>query len=245
MTGAAGGIGAATVGALAKRGVRVLAVDLDTDGLAELSARLGPSVVALRADVADEGDAAAMIATAVREFGRLDGLFNNAGIIGVRAPVVDYPADDFDRVYRTNVRGVFLGMKYGIPALAASGGGAILNAASTGAMVGASNMAGYISSKHAVVGLTRTAALEVARLGITVNAMAPGTVDTPMVQPFFAGLSPEEAEKRLLGVTPTGRIAQPAEIAAVATWLLLDRPTYLTGAVIPVDGAQTAQAGTA
>ena len=245
MTGAAGGIGAATVGALAKRGARVLAVDLDADGLAELVAGVGPSVVAHRADVADEGDAAAMIATAVREFGRLDGLFNNAGIIGVRAPVVDYPADDFDRVYRTNVRGVFLGMKYGIPAMVASGGGAILNAASTGAMVGASNMAGYISSKHAVLGLTRTAALEVARLGITVNAMAPGTVDTPMVQPFFAGLSPEEAEKRLLGVTPTGRIAQPSEIAAVATWLLLDRPTYLTGAVIPVDGAQTAQAGTA
>ncbi len=242
VTGAAGGIGAATVGVLVQRGARVLAVDLDADGLAEFSAGLGPSVVAHRADVAD---AAAMIATAVREFGRLDGLFNNAGIVGVRAPVVDYPADDFDRVYRTNVRGVFLGMKYGIPAMVASGGGAILNAASTGAMVGASNMAGYISSKHAVLGLTRTAALEVARLGITVNAMAPGTVDTPMVQPFFAGLSPEEAEKRLLGVTPTGRIAQPAEIAAVATWLLLDRPTYLTGALIPVDGAQTAQAGTA
>jgi NAD(P)-dependent dehydrogenase (short-subunit alcohol dehydrogenase family) len=245
VTGAAGGIGTATVGALVRRGARVLAVDVDDDGLAGLAAEFESSVVAHRADVGESAEAERMITTAVREFGRLDGLFNNAGIVGVRAPVSDYPDDEFDRVYRANVRGVFLGMKYGVPAMLATGGGAILNAASTGAMVGASNMAAYISSKHAVLGLTRTVALEVAALGITVNAMAPGTVDTPMVQPFFAGLSPEEARERLLGVTPTGRIARPAEIAAVATWLLLDSPSYLTGALIPIDGAQTAQAGTA
>lgn len=245
VTGAAGGIGAATVRRLVGRGARVLAVDLDDVGLDSLVADLGSSVIPHRADVSDDDEAKEMIATAVRELGQLDGLFNNAGIVGVRAPVVEYPTDDFDRVYRTNVRGVFLGMKHGIAAMVASGGGSIVNAASTGAMVGASNMAAYISSKHAVLGLTRTAALEVARQGITVNAIAPGTVDTAMVQPFFAGLSSEEAEKRLLGVTPTGRIASPDEIAAVATWLLLDSPTYLTGALIPIDGAQTAAAGTA
>ena len=159
VTGAAGGIGAATVRALAGRGARVLAVDLDEDGLAKLLAEFGPSVVGHRADVSEVDEAEEMIATAVREFGRLDGLFNNAGIVGERAAVVDYPADDFDRVYRTNVRGVFLGMKYGAAAMMDTGGGSILNAASTGAMVGASNMAAYIASKHAVLGLTRTAAL--------------------------------------------------------------------------------------
>jgi len=245
VTGAAGGIGAATVRRLVGRGSRVLAVDLDDVGLGALVAELGSNVIAHRADVSDSDEAEEMVATAVREFGQLDGLFNNAGIVGVRASVVDYPVDDFDRVYRTNIRGVFLGMKYGIAAMVASGGGSIVNAASTGAMVGASDMAGYISSKHAVLGLTRTAALEVARQGITVNAIAPGTVDTPMVQPFFAGLSPEEVENRLLGVTPTGRIASTDEIAMVATWLLLDSPTYMTGALIPIDGAQTAAAGTA
>lgn len=243
VTGAANGIGAATIAELGRRGARVLAADLD-DRVLEVAASLGDDVVSHVVDVRDASAVEAMIATAVDRFGRLDALFNNAGILGATAPVTDYPDDVFERVFEVNVRGVYLGMKYAIPALRASGGGVIVNTASTGALVAAPEQAPYVASKHAVLGLTRSVALELAREGIRVNALCPGATDTPMLAEVIEGWnadSPDAIQAVMETVTPTGRMGRPDEIARVATWLLLEAPEYLTGTPIAVDGAQTAR----
>jgi NAD(P)-dependent dehydrogenase (short-subunit alcohol dehydrogenase family) len=243
VTGAANGIGAASVAELARRGARVLAVDVDPR-VEDVAARLGGEVVPHAADVTDAAAVEGMIGAAVARFGSLDGLFNNAGVLGVTAPVTDYPEDVFQRVLDVNVRGVFLGMKYGIPALREAGGGAIVNTASTGALVAAPEQAPYVASKHAVLGLTRSAALELARERIAVNALCPGATDTPMLSKVIEGWDaegPEAVQSILEAVTPTGRMGRPEEIARVAAWLLLDAPGYLTGTSIAVDGAQTAR----
>lgn len=245
VTGATGGIGAATVRELVRRGARVLAVDLDRGKLDALAADVGGSSVAVRiADVADAASVSSVIDDAMAHFDRLDGIFNNAGILGPLLPVIEYEQADFERVYRTNVLSVFLGMKYAIPALLASGGGSIVNTASTGAMIGAPGLTGYVSSKHAVLGLSRCVALELAKEPIKVNTLCPGATGTPMMTNFFDGIGTEsdsQIQEAVEAVTPTGRMAYPEEIASVAAWLLLEAPVYLTGALIPVDGAQTAR----
>lgn len=243
VTGATGGIGKATVAELVKRGTNVLAVDLNAERLDALAEQVGRDAILTRvADAADAATVKGLVDTAVKEFGRLDGIFNNAGILGPLIDVVKYDLADFERVYRTNVLSVFLGMKYALPAIRASGGGSILNTASTGAMIGAAGLTGYVSSKHAVLGLSRCVAVEVAKEPIRVNTLAPGATDTPMMSNFFDGIGTPDAsavQQAIDIVTPTGRMAYPEEIASVATWLLLDAPVYLTGAIIPVDGAQT------
>jgi NAD(P)-dependent dehydrogenase (short-subunit alcohol dehydrogenase family) len=240
VTGAANGIGAATVAELARRGAGVLAVDV-ADRVEELT---GGEVFAHVADVSEDAAVRTMIAAAVRRFGRLDALHNNAGVLGDTAPVTDYPDDVFERVFAVNVRGVYLGMKHAIPALRAAGGGVILNTASTGALVAAPGQAPYVASKHAVLGLTRSVALELAGEGIAVNALCPGAIDTPMLAEVMAGIRADSADAMqafMQTVTPTGRMGRPEEIGAVAAWLLLEAPSYLTGVPIAVDGAQTAR----
>jgi NAD(P)-dependent dehydrogenase (short-subunit alcohol dehydrogenase family) len=242
VTGAAGGLGTATVAALAARGAQVLAVDLDPEGLERCVAGAGGEVVAHPADVTDETAVAGFVAAAVERFGALDALFNNAAIEGPIAEVQEIALEDYERVMRVNVRSVFLGMKHAIPLLRASKG-AVLNTASTGGMMGWPGICPYVSSKHAVVGLTRSVALENATTGVRVNVLCPGPMDTRMIWSIGEAMAPgdrPEQQRQLEATIPVGRLGRPEEVAGFATYLLLDGPAYLTGAVLPVDGAQTA-----
>lgn len=238
VTGAAGGLGSATVARLAAAGARILAVDLDPAVERLATEQVVPHI----ADVTDASSVHGAVEAAVARFGRLDGIFNNAAILGPISPVQDYPEDAFERLLRINVLGVFLGMKYAVPALLATGGGAIVNTASTGGMMGWPNIAGYVGSKHAVIGLTRTVALELAGKGVRVNALCPGPMDTSMIWEVGEAMAPGDRTRQgelLAGTIPLGRLGRPEEVASLAAWLLLEGPEYLTGAVLPVDGAQT------
>jgi NAD(P)-dependent dehydrogenase (short-subunit alcohol dehydrogenase family) len=249
ITGAAGGIGRSTVAILASRGVSVLAVDLDVDAVESLaeSCRVGGGdVIACPADVANEEDVVRFVRFALARWGRLSAIFNNAAVEGPVQPIKEYPSDEFDRVVRVNVKGTWLGMKHALPALRQSGGGTILNTASTASLMGWPNLSGYIASKHAVIGLTRAVAMECAHEGICVNAICPGPTDTRMIWSIGDAVSGgDRAKARRLqeGNVPAGRIASPGEIAKLAAWLLMDSPQFLTGAAIPVDGGQTAGFG--
>ena len=188
----------------------------------------------------------ALVADAVGRWGRLDALFNNAAVVGPVATLADYPADDFDAVMRTNVRGVWLCAKHAVPALRAGGGGAVVNVASSAGLMGWPQLSAYVGAKHAVVGLTRALAVECAPDGIRVNALCPGPTDTAMLRRIGERIAPGDwAAARLLQEQniPAGRLGEPEEAAAVAAWLLLDAPPYLTGAILAVDGGQTAGFG--
>ena len=183
ITGAAGGIGRAAARRFASEGATVVAVDLvgsDIEATADAVAAEGGEVTTVTAGAA-----------ALDAHGRVDALFNNAGIEGPIASLVDYPADDFERIMDVNVRGVWLGIKHAGPAIASSGGGAIVNTASRLGTVGLARMGAYVASKHAVIGLTRTAALEFAPLDVRVNAVAPAPVDTPMIRSIEQGMNPD------------------------------------------------------
>lgn len=246
VTGAAGGLGAATVEALAARGASVFAVDLDAEGLERMLAsarRDGVELDSMRADVSEPEEVRRFVHAAKERFGRLDGIFNNAAVEGAIAPITEYPYEQFERVMKINVWSVWLGTKEAIPLLLENGGGAIVNTASTGGMMGWPQLSGYIASKHAVIGITRTVALELAGRGIRCNAISPGPMDTRMITGIadaMAGGDREEAARVIAGTIPVGRLGRPEEVAGVVAWLLTEGPEYLTGAVIPVDGAQTA-----
>ena len=194
------------------------------------------------ADVTDAAAVEGFVRAAVERFGRLDAIFNNAAIEGRIAPITEYPDEEFERVMRVNVRSVWLGMKHALPVLAEAGGGSIVNTASTGGLMGWPEISPYVGSKHAVVGLTRAVALETVGRGIRVNCLCPGPMDTRMIWSIGEAIAPGDRveQQRMLEATiPLGRLGRPEEVASLATYLLLDCPEYLTGAVLPVDGAQT------
>jgi NAD(P)-dependent dehydrogenase (short-subunit alcohol dehydrogenase family) len=230
ITGAGSGIGAATAEVFVREGARVVAADISGQQ-EDVAKRLGDGCLAVHADVSKGDDVQAMLAAATSHFGRLDLVYNNAGIDGATAPTGEMSEEDFDRVWAVNGRGVFLGMRYAIPLLLENGGGSIINTASVASMVAFPSMPAYCAAKGAVVMLTKTAAAEYGRAGIRVNAICPGVIDTAMTK----GLSPE----LIAGVkqmTPMGRIADASEVADVALFLASDESSFITGAAVLVDG---------
>lgn len=242
ITGGGGGIGCATAGLLAERGFAVLVVDLDADSAAQTVGAIsaaGGEASEFCGDVSDPEVAAGYVEVCVERYGPPAAFFNNAGYEGRVAPITDYPLEELERTLAVNVRGVFLGLKHVIPAMRAAGGGAILNTASQAGLRGVANLSAYCASKHAVVGLSRAAALEEAP-SIRVNALAPGPTGTRMMQEIEAavrvqGGDPSSFVERI----PMQRYGAPDEVAQFAAWLLAAAPPFLTGAVLPIDGGMT------
>jgi NAD(P)-dependent dehydrogenase (short-subunit alcohol dehydrogenase family) len=237
VTGAGGVIGRACTGLLAARGARVVCVVHRQADVAALGAALPPDAVVLAADVSKEDDVRDCVAQAVREAGRIDIFFNNAGIEGPQAPIADYAAADFMRVMEINVLGVFLGLRSVMPLMIARGSGSIINTSSIAGLIGARNMAGYVASKHAVLGLTRVAALEAAPFGVRVNAVHPGFIESRMLSDIAARLGGDA--DGLVSRVPAGRLGQPEEVARAVAFLASDESSYMNGASLVVDGGLT------
>jgi NAD(P)-dependent dehydrogenase (short-subunit alcohol dehydrogenase family) len=239
-------MGSAATQLLAARGVNVLCADRDRDGLAETAAKVAGSagqVATMAVDIGDPDGAHGMIDRAAAEWGGIDGVFNIAGREGSLTPIVEATVEDYDEVFRSNARGTWLTMKYALPHLVAAGGGAIVNTGSYQSLHGRANSSAYAASKHAVVGMTKSVALEYAKRNVRANVVCPGAMDTRMIRTVFAQLGEgdlELGERRLMADTPQGRVAQPSELASVGVWLILDAPTHLTGQVIAVDGGKSA-----
>ncbi|HYD61272.1 MAG TPA: SDR family oxidoreductase [Noviherbaspirillum sp.] len=240
VTGAAGGIGRAAALAFAREGARVAVVDIDAKGGEEtvaLITRTGGEAFFTRTDVSQSAQVEAMVAAVVDRFGRLDCAFNNAGIEIENLPLAESDEETFDRVVSVNVKGVWLCMKHEIRQMLAQGGGAIVNTASIAGLVGAPRMPIYAASKHAVVGLTKTAAAEYGKAGIRVNSVCPGVIRTPMLE---RALEREpRREKGIMKMHPIGRVGEAEEIANAAVWLCSDAASFVTGHQMAVDGGMT------
>ncbi len=246
VTGAGGGIGRAVSLALADAGAKVLVVDLSVESGRETEAQIlqhGGTAKFVSADVSRSEDVANYVTAARDAWGRIDIFMNNAAWQGAIHPLVDYPDDLFDKVMAINVRGVFLGLKAVLPVMIAQRSGAVVNTASLGAYIGVRNLSPYAASKHAVLGLTKSVALEVARKGIRVNAVCPGPVDTPMLRDIEAGQAPGSAqslrEQRTASI-PDGRYAQPEEVANLMLYLCSDLSSHVTGQGIQINGGSHA-----
>jgi NAD(P)-dependent dehydrogenase (short-subunit alcohol dehydrogenase family) len=243
ITGAASGMGHAAAVLFARAGASVVLADLNTKGgeaaAAEASAA-GPRCVFQRTDVAEEADVAALIGRAVAEFGKLDILFNNAGIGGAVGPLEEIAIEDWDKTQAVCLRGVFLGMKHAIGPMRANGGGSIVSTASIAGIDGYSGLHAYCAAKAGVVNLTRSAALQLARDFIRVNAIAPGGVSTPIV--WNGTANRETVEGYLVNAQPLPQVGQPLDIANAALFLASDAASFITGHTLVVDGGATAGA---
>jgi NAD(P)-dependent dehydrogenase (short-subunit alcohol dehydrogenase family) len=242
ITGAAGGFGRAAATRLAGEGARVVLVDVAEAALREAAAGID-GALAVVADVSQEADVDAYVAAAVDEHGRIDLFFNNAGIEGRMAPMTELSVSDFDRVVAVNARGVFLGLRAVLKVMKARSSGAVVNTASMAGIRGAATFSPYVASKHAVVGLTRCAALEGAPFGIRVNAIAPGHIDTRMARDLTAQIDPADPEgvfRKTAARVPLQRYGTAEEVASLALWLLSAEASYLSGSVHLIDGALNA-----
>lgn len=249
VTGAAGGLGRATAARLASEGAKVVLVDLGGTALEESAAAVehaGGEPHMVRADVTQAADVRHYVAEATKRFGGVDVFFNNAGILGPTADLLDYPEDAFDRVLAVNAKGVWLGMREVAPAMRERGGGAIVNTASVAGLTGTPTLFAYGASKHAVVGMTKSAALTLAPHGIRVNAVCPTLVDTPMADELARGANPDDPEavkQRSAANIPLGRIGRPEDIASLVTYLLSDDASFISAAIYRIDGGGGARSG--
>ncbi len=242
VTGAGSGMGLATARAFAAAGAAVTLADANEDAVRSAANELvaaGHKALAVRCDVTDDSQVADMIDRTVAEFGRLDAAFNNAGIMTPAVELADVTREVFDRVTAINLRGVWSCMKYELLRMRQQGSGAIVNNSSIGGLIGIPGRATYHASKHGVIGLTQSAALEYAASGIRINAVCPGTIDTPMVAEMFA--KEPEAMKDALRDIPIGRLGRPEEIADAVLWLCSPRAGFVIGHALAIDGGYTAR----
>jgi len=238
VTGGGSGIGAACARLFAARGASVGVADFDLAAAERVAGELGGRALAVAVDVADAAQVRAMVERSVGAFGRLDALVNSAGISTQNAPVADYPLDAWDRALAVNLSGSFYAMRYSIPEMLKTGGGAIVNVSSMMGQIAHPGGAAYVSTKHALVGLTKAVALDYARQGVRVNAVGPGVVDTPMTR---TAISDESIRRMQMAMTPLGRFARPEEIAELICFLCSPRASFITGAYYVADGGYVAQ----
>jgi NAD(P)-dependent dehydrogenase (short-subunit alcohol dehydrogenase family) len=242
VTGGAGAIGHATACVLAEQGADILLVDIDGERLAARRAAVaayGTRVETFRADVSKSAEVQAYVASAQRAFGRIDGLFNNAGTEGKLASIEAYDEAEFDRLMAVNLRSIFLGMRHVIPVMLAQGGGAVVNTGSIASERGLAGACAYNATKHGVIGLTRTAAADVGARGVRVNAVMPGVIETPLLEAMLKTMFNGDIElgKRTLGkVAPQERIGKPREVGEAVAFLLSARSSFVNGAAWAIDG---------
>lgn len=243
VTGGASGIGRASALAFAEAGARVVIADIafeQGEETAELIRQAGGEAVFVRSDVSSASDVEALIDRVVTTFGRLDCAHNNSGIEGVRAALHEYPAAVWERVLAVNLSGIWICLQHEIRQMIRQGNGAIVNTSSVAGLIGSgSGICAYNASKHGVLGLTRTAALEYAGHGIRVNAVCPGFVTTPMADRLLGGDS--QLAARFASAHPLGRFGTPREVAEAVVWLCSDAAAYITGQALPIDGGYTVQ----
>jgi NAD(P)-dependent dehydrogenase (short-subunit alcohol dehydrogenase family) len=246
VTGGAGGMGSVATELLAARGVNVLCVDRNEDALVEVAAKARGSasqVITMTVDIGSPDEVQAMAERAIAEWGGLDGVFNIAGHEGTLAPIEQTTLEEFDEVLRSNIRGTWLSMKYTLPRLVERGGGVIVNTGSYQSLHGKANCAAYSGAKHAIVGMTRSIALEYATRNVRASVICPGAMDTRMIRTMFERLAPgdpAQGERAVVADIPQARMARPSELAETGIWLLLDAPAHITGQVIAVDGGKSA-----
>lgn len=240
ITGGAGGIGKITAEKFLKEGAKVVIVDLMQDALDKAKSELEGhgEIIAIKADVTNASEVEGYVNKAIEHFGRIDVFFNNAGIEGKVAPLVDQTVEDFDQVLSVNVRGVFLGLKYVLPHLIQQGSGSVINTSSVAGLDGSPGVAPYIASKHAVVGLTKTAAIEVAGSNVRVNSIHPSPVNTRMMRSLESGMKVDE--HTLAKTIPLGRYGEASDIANLVLFLASDESTFITGAQYRIDGGMGA-----
>ena len=247
ITGGGSGLGRASAIQVAKEGAKLGLVDLNTDGL-EKTKQLILEVVPqaevhlMTANVSDEKAVEGFVKETVQKFGKIDSFFNNAGIEGKQNLTEDFGSDEFNRVLSVNLNGVFYGLKSVLKVMKEQGYGSIVNTASVGGIRGVGNQSGYAASKHGVVGLTRNSAIEYGQFGISIKAIAPGAILTPMVENSLrqmAGDNWEQAGVEFVSVNPMKRFGKPEEVAYLVAFLLSDQAEFINAAVIPIDGGQS------
>ncbi len=240
VTGGSSGIGRATVLAFVRKGTKVVIADwIENQETMDLIENLGGESIFVKCDVSKSADVKTLIEKTINTFGRLDFAFNNAGIEGTSAPTQDCSEENWDKTIDVNLKGIWLCMKYEIPEMLKNRKGAIVNCSSVAGLVGFRGSPAYVASKHGVIGLTKTAALECAKLGIRVNAVCPGIIKTPMID--RATGNKKEAEQQFMAMEPVGRFGLPEEIANAVLWLCSNEASFVTGIEMPVDGGFVAQ----
>lgn len=247
ITGAAMGLGYAAAELLAEKGAKLVLVDYNEDALKKAESELkekvsGVETLLITADVSNEYAVKNYVEKTVSTFGRIDGFYNNAGIEGKQAPLVEYDVDVFKKVVDINLMGVYYGMRYVIPVMQKQGYGRILNVASVGGIRGVQNQTAYVATKHAVAGMTKNAALEYGQDGILTNAIAPGAILTPMVAEAFRQVNPDDpkaAEAEYSKRNPTRRLGLPHEVAHVVAFFLSEENGYVSGQTLAIDGGES------
>ena len=247
MTGAGSGLGQASALQVAKEGAKLVLVDLNAASLEETKSKVlevapNAEVLLITANVADEKQVENYVSETVDKFGKIDGFFNNAGIEGKQNLTEDYSTDEFQKVVDVNLNGVFYGMKHVLKVMKKQGSGSIVNSASVGGIRGVGNQSGYSASKHGVVGLTRNSGIEYGQYGISIKAIAPGAIMTPMVEGSLKQMDPdnwEEVGKQFVEPNPMKRFGKPEEVGYLVAFLLSDQSNFINATVIPIDGGQS------